>query len=97
LLEGLIRLMNAEGLHEPVNLGNPGEFTIKQLAEEVMAICGTSSGFKYLPLPADDPKQRQPNITRAQELLGWNPTIPLREGLEKTVEHFRKRLSTPPV
>jgi UDP-glucuronate decarboxylase len=97
LLEGLIRLMNTEGLHEPVNLGNPGEFTIKQLAEEVMAICGASSGFKYLPLPADDPKQRQPNITRAQELLGWNPTIPLREGLEKTVEHFRKRLSTPPV
>ena len=97
LLEGLIRLMNAENLHEPVNLGNPGEFTIKQLAEEVMAICGATSGFKYLPLPADDPRQRKPDITRARELLGWNPTIPLREGLEKTVDHFRKHLSIPPV
>jgi UDP-glucuronate decarboxylase len=83
--------MNTEGLHQPVNLGNPGEFTIKQLAEEVMRIVGSDSGFKYLPLPEDDPKQRQPNITRAQELLGWNPTIPLREGLEKTVEDFKKR------
>ena len=94
LLEGLIRLMNTENLHEPVNLGNPGEFTIKQLAEEVMAICGTKTGFKYLPLPADDPRQRKPDITRAQTLLGWNPTIPLREGLEKTVEDFRKRVNS---
>jgi UDP-glucuronate decarboxylase len=91
LLEGLIRLMNADGLHQPVNLGNPGEFTIKELAEEVMRIVGTDTGFKYLPLPEDDPKQRQPNITRAQELLGWNPTIPLREGLEKTIEDFKRR------
>ena len=91
LLEGLIRLMNTEGLHQPVNLGNPGEFTIKQLAEEVMRIVGSDSGFTYLPLPEDDPKQRKPNITRAQELLGWNPTILLREGLEKTVEDFKKR------
>jgi UDP-glucuronate decarboxylase len=89
--------MNAPDFPEPVNLGNPGEFTIKQLAEEVMAICGASSGFKYLPLPADDPRQRKPDITRAQELLQWTPTIPLREGLEKTVEHFRKHLSIPPV
>ena len=93
LVEGLVRLMNAEGLYTPVNLGNPGEFTIKQLAEEVMSICGATSGFKYLPLPADDPRQRKPDITRAQELLQWNPTIPLREGLEKTVDHFRKRLT----
>jgi UDP-glucuronate decarboxylase len=97
LIEGLIRLMNTEDLHEPVNLGNPGEFTIKQLAEEVMAICGANSGFKHLPLPEDDPRQRRPNITRAQELLRWNPTIPLREGLEKTVDDFRKRLNSPPV
>ena len=93
LLEGLIRLMNSSDLHEPVNLGNPGEFTIKQLAEEVMAICGTSTGFRYLPLPADDPRQRKPDISRAQTLLGWNPTIPLREGLEKTVADFRKRVN----
>jgi UDP-glucuronate decarboxylase len=94
LIEGLVRLMNTEGVHTPVNLGNPGEFTIKQLAEEVQAICGTKTGFKYLPLPQDDPKQRQPNITRAQKLLRWNPTIPLHEGLEKTVDDFRKRVSS---
>jgi UDP-glucuronate decarboxylase len=92
LVEGLIRLMNAEALHDPVNLGNPGEFTIKELAEEVMRMCGSGTGVKYLPLPQDDPKQRQPNITRAQELLGWGPTIQLREGLEKTVSYFRARV-----
>jgi len=97
LLEGLIRLMNTESQHEPVNLGNPGEFTIKQLAEAVMSICVTNPGFKYLPLPEDDPRQRQPDISRASQILKWNPTVPLREGLEKTVEDFRKRLSTPDV
>jgi UDP-glucuronate decarboxylase len=91
LLEGLIRLMNVEHHHEPMNLGNPGEFTIKQLAEEVIDIVGTKSEFRYMPLPQDDPKQRQPDISRAQSLLGWNPTIPLREGLQKTVEDFRSR------
>lgn len=97
LLEGLIRLMNTEDLHDPMNLGNPGEFTIKQLAEEVMKICGASCGFEYLPLPADDPHQRRPDITRATHILKWNPTVPLREGLEKTVEDFRRRLSNPDV
>ncbi|HZN07598.1 MAG TPA: UDP-glucuronic acid decarboxylase family protein [Pyrinomonadaceae bacterium] len=92
LIEGLIRLMNTDDLHEPVNLGNPGEFTIKQLAEEVMSICGSNSGFMHLPLPADDPRQRKPDITKAQKLLGWNPTIPLREGLEKTVADFKERV-----
>ena len=91
LVEALIRLMNVDDLHEPVNLGNPGEFTIKQLAEEVVRICGSESGVKYMPLPQDDPRQRKPDITRAQELLGWNPTIPLREGLGKTVAFFRER------
>ncbi len=93
LLEGLIRLMNVDNLHEPVNLGNPGEFTIKQLAEEVIKICGSESEFTYMPLPADDPRQRKPDITKAQNSLGWNPTIPLREGLQRTVEDFRKRLN----
>jgi UDP-glucuronate decarboxylase len=92
LIEGLIRLMNSEGLHDPVNLGNPGEFTIKQLAEEVIKTCESKSGFTYLPLPADDPRQRKPDITKAQTMLGWNPTIPLREGLKRTVEDFRKRI-----
>ena len=92
LIEGLIRLMNARDLHDPVNLGNPGEFTIKQLAEEVIKTCESKSGFSYLPLPADDPRQRKPDITRAQSLLGWNPTIPLREGLKKTVDDFKSRV-----
>ncbi len=92
LIEGLIRLMNVDGLHQPVNLGNPGEFTIKQLAEEVIKTCGSKSGFTYLPLPADDPRQRKPDITKAQTALGWNPTIPLREGLKRTVDDFRSRV-----
>ena len=93
LIEALIRLMNTAGVHEPVNVGNPGEFTIKQLAEEVMRCCESDSGFKYLPLPEDDPRQRKPDITRAQTLLGWNPTIPLREGLEKTVAYFKGQIA----
>ncbi|MBA2703886.1 MAG: SDR family oxidoreductase [Blastocatellia bacterium] len=89
LVEALIRLMNVEDVHEPVNLGNPGEFTIRQLADEVIKMCGSKSEIEYLPLPEDDPKQRQPNITRAQTLLGWNPTIALNEGLTKTVRYFK--------
>jgi UDP-glucuronate decarboxylase len=92
LVDALIRLMGtADQVTGPVNLGNPGEFTIKQLAEEVMRIIGADTGFKYLPLPQDDPKQRKPNITRAQELLGWNPTISLPEGLDKTIDDFKRR------
>jgi len=94
LVEALMRLMNTDDVHEPVNLGNPGEFTIKQLAEEVIRICGSDSGVRYLPLPEDDPKQRQPDISRAQTLLDWNPTIPLSEGLEKTVGDFKKRVES---
>jgi UDP-glucuronate decarboxylase len=93
LIEGLIRLMNVDDLHEPVNLGNPGEFTIMQLAEEVIKACDSKSGFTYLPLPADDPRQRKPDISRAQTALGWNPTIPLREGLKRTVEDFKRRVN----
>ncbi len=92
LVEALIKLMNVDNLHEPVNLGNPGEFTIKELADEVVRVCGSKSEVKYLPLPEDDPKQRRPNITRAQTLLNWSPTIQLREGLERTVEYFRRAL-----
>jgi UDP-glucuronate decarboxylase len=94
LVDGLIRLMNAEALHEPVNLGNPIEFTIKELAAEVIAACGSKSDLKYLPLPEDDPRQRKPNIDRAQTKLGWNPTIQLREGLKKTVAYFSSRLNS---
>ena len=93
LVEGLIRLMSVEDLHQPVNLGNPSEFTIRQLAEAVIKACDSKSGFTYLPLPADDPRQRQPDITRAQTELGWNPTIPLSDGLKRTVEDFKARVS----
>lgn len=93
LIEGLIRLMNVDGLHDPVNLGNPGEFTIMQLAEEVVKACDSKSAFTYLPLPPDDPRQRKPDITRAQTALGWNPTIPLREGLKRTVDDFKARVN----
>lgn len=94
LVEALIRLMNTDGVYEPVNLGNPGEFTIKELAEEVSRICGVEAGVKYYPLPEDDPRQRRPDITRAQQLLNWNPTIPLREGLERTVAYFSERVGS---
>ena len=94
LVEALIRLMNVADVHDPVNLGNPGEFTIKELAGEVVKICESNSGLEYLPLPEDDPKQRKPDISRAQTLLGWNPTIPLHEGLQKTVAYFRERANS---
>jgi UDP-glucuronate decarboxylase len=90
LVDGIIRLMNAEGddIHLPVNLGNPGEFTMNELADEVGKAIGKPIQIKYMPLPQDDPKQRQPNIERAMALLGWSPTIPLTEGLKKTVSYF---------
>jgi UDP-glucuronate decarboxylase len=94
LVEALIRLMNVADVHDPVNLGNPGEFTIKQLAEAVVKICDSRSGVEYLPLPQDDPKQRKPDIARAQTLLGWNPTIQLQEGLRKTVADFKARVQS---
>jgi UDP-glucuronate decarboxylase len=94
LVEALIRLMNVEDAHDPVNLGNPGEFTIRQLADEVIKMCGSQSEIEFRPLPEDDPKQRQPNITRAQTLLGWNPTIALNEGLQKTVAYFKQTVNS---
>ena len=98
LIEGFIRLMNVEAggaeadVHLPVNLGNPGEFTIRQLAEEIAHQCGADVKIKYCPLPQDDPRQRRPDITRAKQLLGWEPTIPLREGLTRTIDYFAKRI-----
>ncbi len=90
LVDGIVKLMNTEGgdLHMPVNLGNPGEFTMTELAEQVGATLGKQIKIKHLPLPQDDPKQRKPNIERAQSLLGWSPTVPLTEGLKKTVAYF---------
>jgi UDP-glucuronate decarboxylase len=95
LVEGLMRLMAAEGRHEPVNLGNPVEFTIKELAERVSRIVGGEVKMVYRPLPQDDPTQRQPDISRAREWLGWEPKIPLEQGLVKTIAYFRERVVRP--
>lgn len=90
LVEGIIRLMNApDSVNHPVNIGNPGEFTIKQLAELVIEMTGSKSKLVHRPLPADDPKQRQPDIALARKHLSWEPKVPLREGLKKTIDWFR--------
>jgi UDP-glucuronate decarboxylase len=90
LVEGIIRMMNgSDEFIGPVNLGNPDEFTIRQLAELVIEFTGSKSRIVTRPLPADDPRQRQPDISLAREKLGWQPTVPLREGLARTIEWFR--------
>lgn len=94
LVDGIIRLMNADAddIHLPVNIGNPGEFTMNELAEAVGKVTSKEIKIKYLPLPQDDPKQRQPNIERATRLLGWGPTVPLNVGLSRTVDYFKQTL-----
>lgn len=94
LVEGLIRLMESpDGVTGPINLGNPGEFTIKELAETVIDLTGSNSKMVNKPLPQDDPRQRQPDITRAKTQLDWEPTIALRAGLEKTIAYFDELLA----
>ncbi len=94
LIEGFIRLMaSPASVTGPINLGNPGEFTIKDLAEIVIDMTGSSSELIYLPLPQNDPRQRQPDITLAKERLHWQPSVALREGLSRTIEHFDSLLS----
>jgi UDP-glucuronate decarboxylase len=93
LIEGFLRLMDSPAeVTGPINLGNPHEMTVKQLAEAVVKMTGSKSEIIYKPLPADDPMQRQPNITKARELLGWEPKIKLEEGIARTIEYFRSRL-----
>ena len=95
LVDGFVRLMdNEKSLVGPVNLGNPGEFTMKELAAAVIDVTGSKSTIEHKPLPQDDPKQRRPDISLAKKELGWEPTIQLREGLEKTVEYFRGVLAS---
>ena len=90
LINGLIAMMNsADEVTGPINLGNPGEFTIAELAAEVIKQTGVNPGIEYLPLPPDDPTRRQPDITRAKQTLGWEPTIELESGLAMTIEYFR--------
>lgn len=99
LVEGMIRLMNIERspspavtVHDPVNVGNPREFTMLELAEEISRAAGVELKTRFYPLPQDDPRQRRPLITRAKELIDWSPSIPLREGLRCTIAYFAKRI-----
>jgi len=93
LIDGLIAMMHSpDDVTGPINLGNPGEFTIAQLAELVLQEIPSAAGIEFLPLPQDDPVRRQPDITRAQTTLGWQPTIPLTDGLKETIAYFRATL-----
>ena len=94
LIDGLIRLMESEdSVTGPINIGNPGEFTMIQLAETVLALVGSKSKLIRLPLPADDPKQRKPDITKARNVLGWEPTVQLEDGLKETIAYFRNLMN----
>jgi dTDP-glucose 4,6-dehydratase len=88
LIEGIYRLLMSDYPH-PVNIGNPVEISLKDFAEEVITLTGTSQKIVYKPLPVDDPKQRQPDITKAKEILGWEPKVGRAEGLKKTYEYFK--------
>ena len=92
LIDGIVRLFERGGT-EPVNVGNPNEFTVRELADLVRRLTGSTSPVVQEPLPADDPKVRQPDITRARALLGWEPRVPLEDGLRRTVEYFRAELA----
>lgn len=91
LVEGFIRLMNGDYIG-PMNLGNPGEYTILELAQSIQKMVNPDTDLKYEPLPQDDPRRRQPDITKAKTMLGWEPMVPLKEGLELTIADFRARL-----
>lgn len=94
LIDGLVRLMNSgDDITGPVNIGNPGEFTIKELAEKVIAMTGTGSKLAYESLPQDDPRQRRPDIALAKKALGWSPTIQLDQGLQRTIAYFKDQLA----
>ncbi|WP_374333412.1 NAD-dependent epimerase/dehydratase family protein, partial [Aestuariivirga sp.] len=91
LVEGFLRLMDSpRDVTGPINLGNPGEFTMIELAEQVLKLTGSRSKIIHLPLPQDDPRQRRPDITLARQKLGWEPRVPLAEGLKLTIEYFRQ-------
>jgi dTDP-glucose 4,6-dehydratase len=91
LIEGIYRLSQKE-FHDPVNIGNPRELTVLEFAEKIIRLTKSSSKIKYLPLPEDDPKVRKPDIQRAQQVLGWDPIVSLEEGLEKTIQYFKKEM-----
>jgi UDP-glucuronate decarboxylase len=91
LVDGMVRLMNSPSdFTGPVNIGNPGEFTMLELAEKVLALTGSRSRIEFFPLPQDDPRQRQPNIDLAKEKLDWSPSVCLEDGLKETIAYFRQ-------
>ena len=90
-VDGIWRLFESDE-HEPVNIGNPNEFTVMELAQMVIELTGSASAIERRPLPVDDPKVRRPDITKARERLGWEPRVQLREGLERTIPYFRSRI-----
>ncbi|MBN2418661.1 MAG: SDR family oxidoreductase [Deltaproteobacteria bacterium] len=93
MIDGMIKMMNSPGgFTGPVNLGNPVEYQVKDLAEMVLRLTGSNSTLSYQPLPMDDPKKRQPDISLAKEKLGWKPIVPVEEGLKKTIDYFRERI-----
>ena len=94
LIDGFVRLMEQDKLEGPVNIGNPGEFTMLELAEKVIHLTGTQSRIVYEALPEDDPKQRQPDIELAKTELGWEPRVSLDEGLVETIDYFRSYLDS---
>ena len=93
LVEGMIRMMNSENFTGPVNLGNPEEYTILEFAQKIIAMTGSKSKISYKPLPSDDPRQRQPDITLANQKLGWKPVVSVTDGLTRTIEYFKKELA----
>ena len=94
LIEGFVRMMNSESeVTGPINMGNPGEFTMLELAKQVLKIVGGKSKLAFYPLPTDDPKQRQPDISLAKEKLGWEPKVALKDGLKETVAYFKELLT----
>ena len=94
MVNGLLSMMNQGTEIGPLNLGNPTEFTIRQLAEMVLRLTGSKSELVFHPLPQDDPVQRQPDITKAKRILGWEPTVALEDGLKETIAYFRKLLAS---
>ncbi|MBJ6750118.1 UDP-glucuronic acid decarboxylase family protein [Geomonas anaerohicana] len=94
LVEGMVRMMETPGFTGPVNLGNPAETTILEFAKKIIALTGSTSRIVYRPLPADDPKQRQPDITLAKQMLGWEPKVSVDDGLKQTIDYFRSVLTS---
>jgi len=93
MVEGLVRLMTRDSCYEPVNLGNPEEYTIIELAQKILSMTQSTAQLVFRPLPPDDPVKRRPDISRAREILGWQPTVPLKSGLQETIPSFKEKLS----